>query len=891
MTIKLKDFLEIQPTILKILKYGLFICLLFSGFAYSQNSSTIPSIEESMIHYLQKAEKDLDIKFYYRAEWLDTIVVKAPERFNNIKEIEKSLSKYGLEIIPYSEWQYILTWKEVSFVYNEYNEEGQFNRDVTVSGYVKSLNSNEDIIGSTVYIHQLDTGTVTDVNGYYSITIPAGIYSFEAQAVGLMAQSMQMYLTKDTTLQFLLADKVITLGEIIISDEAVDQNVSDVSIGKTKLDIMTIKGMPAFMGEVDIVRSLLLLPGVSSVGEGSSGFNVRGGSVDQNLVLIDETPIFNTSHLFGIFSVFNQDVVQDVTLLKGSIPARYGGRLSSVLDVKTKEQFGSKFSGKGGIGLLASRLTLDIPVIKEKLSITLGGRISYSDYLLNLFPDPVLKNSSAWFYDANLKINYRVNNKNTVHISAYSSKDKFKLPSDTAFAWGTNNLSLRWNHLFGKNLVSNFTGVYSSYNYGVSNSEDIYAFNWDAGLIYKSLKADFAWFAGKQHKVDFGGSFIRYDFLQGDLKPGDASSVVPVFLQDDYSNEYALYLGDEWLLGEKLTLMAGVRYSYFQNIGPNDVNIYTEGEPLSPSSFEGVQSYSNGEVIESYGGWEPRLALRIGLPRSSSLKFSFNRMYQYIHLLSNTMAVTPVDVWKPSGLYIKPEYSNQYSVGYYKNFLENTLETSVEVYYKDIFDLLDYKDGARLVLNNYIEEELILGDGRAYGIEFLVRKKIGRFTGWIGYTYSRTERQVIGLNEEETINFGEYFPANYDRPHDLTFTGNYKITRRWSFSANYIFMSGRPATYPESKYVVDNFTVAGYGERNKYRIPDYHRLDISFTLGGNLKKNKKWDGSWTFSVYNLFARQNAYSVYFKARNNAVPKAYKLSVIGTAIPSITYNFKF
>ena len=861
------------------------------GSLFAQETQQTNIRQTNLIQFLKNAEQALEVKFYYRTEWLDTINITSQNKTNHIDEVKSSLQKYGLELIPYSEWQYILAWQERSQVFSEYTEEGNFRRNVVVSGYVRSLNTDEPLIGSTIYVHQLDTGTASDMDGYYSIVIPTGVYALEANSVGLEPQIQQLSLTRDTTLNFTLADKVITLSEVVVSEEALDQNVSDVSLGKTKLDIMTIKGIPAFMGEADVIRTLLLLPGVTTVGEGASGFNVRGGSIDQNLIMIDETPIYNISHLFGIFSGFNQDIIQDVTLLKGGIPAQYGGRLSSVLDVKTREQVQNKFSGKGGIGMIASRLTLDIPVIKDKLSVTLGGRISYSDYLMRLLPDAELKNSSAWFYDANAKLNYNINKKNTMHISYYSSKDEFVLPSDTAYNWGTNNLSVSWNHLFGENLVGSLTGAYSKYQYGVGNKEEKYAFDWDAGIDNISAKADFSWGIGDNNKLNFGGSFIRYTFLHGDLRPGSQSSVLPISISDEYANEFAVYAGDEWAISEKYSLMAGLRYSYFQSIGPSEVNIYEEGQPISEESLIDVKAYATGEVINSYGGLEPRLSFRMGLPLNSSIKFSYNRMYQYIHLLSNTMAVTPIDIWKPSGLYIRPQYSNQYSIGYFKNFFENSIETSVEIFYKDITDLLEYKDGARLVLNKYIEEELIHGDGRAYGIEFFVRKKLGKITGWVAYTYSRAERKVIGFNEEETINNGEYYPTYYDRPHDLSLTGYYQITRRWSFSANYIFMTGRPATFPENKYIIDRFTVAGYGERNKYRIPDYHRLDISFTLAGNLKRKKKWDGSWTFSVYNLFARKNAYSVYFKAENGAVPQAYKLSVIGTAFPSITYNFKF
>ena len=579
--------------------------------------------QQGLVQFLKNAEKDLEVKFYYRTEWLDTISISSTSKINHIDDVKSSLLRYGLELIPYSDWQYILAWQEKSQVFDEYTDDGNFKRDVVVSGYVRSLNTDEPLIGSTIYIHQLDTGTASDLEGFYSIVIPTGVYALEANSVGLEPQIQQLSLTRDTTLNFTLTDKVITLSEVVVSEEAIDQNVSDVSLGKTKLDIMTIKGIPAFMGEADVVRTLLLLPGVTTVGEGASGFNVRGGSVDQNLILIDETPIYNISHLFGIFSGFNQDLIQDVTLLKGGIPAQYGGRLSSVLDVKTREQVQDKFSGKGGIGLIASRLTLDIPVIKDKLSVTLGGRISYSDYLMRLLPDAELKNSSAWFYDANAKLNYNINKKNTMHISYYSSKDEFVLPSDTAYNWGTNNLSVRWNHLFGENLVGSLTGAISKYQYGVGNAEENYAFDWDAGIDNLNIKADFSWGTGENNKLNFGGSFIRYSFLHGDLKPGPQSSVLPISISDDYANEFAVYAGDEWAISDKYTIMGGIRYSYFQKNGPSDVNIYEEGLPISEESFIDVESYENGEVISSYGGLEPRLSFRMGLTSNSSFKLSY----------------------------------------------------------------------------------------------------------------------------------------------------------------------------------------------------------------------------------------------------------------------------
>ncbi len=870
----------------------LLLILYFNFYGLQAQSTRNPRDSTvSLKRYLEVSEKILDIKFYYRDEWVDTILVSPVKPVMRKDQVFQVIRLSGLEPIAYSDWQYILVWKKENPVYDEYDAAGNFNREILLSGKVTLLNTEEELIGARVQIDELDTGTITDQNGAYSFRIPVGFYHLRANSVGQQEEIFRVLLTKDTTLHFELADRIITLNEVVVSDEAIDQNVNDVMTGKTRLDMLTVRGIPAFMGEVDVVRSLLLMPGVSSAGEGATGFNVRGGTVDQNLVLIDHTPIFNSSHLFGLFSVFNQDIIQDVTLYKGGIPARFGGRLSSVLDVRTRENQADKFSGHGGIGLIASRLTLDIPLVKEKMSLSIGGRGSYSDYLLKLIPDPDLSNSSAYFYDANLKYNFNVNEKNTFRVAYYKSFDRFRLPSDTAYYWGTDNVSVQWNHLFGENLVGNFTGAYSNFRYGVESKASNMGYQWKAGIEYRNLKADFIWLYPEGHQLGFGGSFINYIFNSGDLIPEKNSSVNPIALQNDQSYESALYMEDEWRLSEKLSLMAGLRFSNYQTIGPSTVNIYAEGQPLKSSTLIDVKTFSGGEVIKSYSGWEPRLALRIGLPRNSSVKLSYNRMYQYIHLISNTTAVTPIDIWHPSNLYIRPQYSDQYSLGYFRNFVENTIETSVEVFYKDIFNIVDYKDGAELLLNENIEEELLQGRGRAYGLEFLLRKKLGRLTGWVGYTYSRTEKKIDGPFEEETINFGEYYPANVDRPHDLSITAFYKFTRRWSMSANFVFMSGRPGTFPESKYIVDRFTVAGYGERNQSRIPDYHRLDLSFTLDGNLRKNKKWNGSWTFSVYNVYSRNNAYSVYFKAVNRAVPQAYKLSVLGAAFPAITYNFNF
>ncbi len=870
---------------------------------------------------INEIEKEHQIIFFYREEWISGIyVTKSFQRTPVIKVFEEILKEDDFSIVTPNPYTFFLINEhavalraindslalasgEPEIYVDEKNFIGKTQDlakggNATISGYIREAETGEGIIGGTVYVEELNKGTSTNQYGYYSITLPAGDYHISFSYIGLEKERKHIILYSSGTYNMELFEKYIRLHEVTITSEAEDLNITGVQMGKTSMNIKTIKSIPVFLGEVDVINSLMLFPAVSTVGEGAAGFNVRGGDTDQNLILLDDAPIFNSSHVFGFFSVFNPDVVKNATLYTGGIPAKYGGRLSSILDIKQNEGNLKEFTGKGGIGLVSSRLAIEAPIVKDKCSFIVAGRTSYSDWMLQKVPDINVQNSSASFYDVTAKINYTFDNKNKIFLSTYLSDDKFRFGPDTTYNWGTANAVLKYNHIFGEKLFSDFTAVYSDYHNKVYNQEQVNSFELEYGIEYKSLKADFSYFLQK-HQLDFGAGIIWYGFQPGTLRPAsEDSNINPVNIAKEQSREMAIYINDEYKIGPKITLMYGLRYSLFHNLGPGNVYIYQDNIPKDQVSITDTLQFSKGKVIKSYGGLEPRVSVKLGLGPGSSVKLSYNRMRQYIHLISNTTAVTPVDIWKTSNKYISPQIGDQITVGYFRNFAENSIETSIEAYYKKSSNLVEYKDGANLLLNETLEADLLEGKGRAYGIELQAKRKTGRLTGWTSYVYSRSERKVNGEFPEEQINFGEYYPSNWDKPHNLKIAGNYRITRRWSFATNFTYSTGRPFTAPYSQYRINsggvllhNITVAIFSQRNQYRIPDYHRLDISVTLDESHRKYRKWKGSWTFSIYNVYGRKNAYSVFFKDVNESIPMPYILSILGVPFPSLTYNFTF
>ncbi|GAB3500230.1 TonB-dependent receptor [Spirosoma knui] len=771
---------------------------------------------------------------------------------------------------------------------------------LTVSGYIKDAANGEGLIGVSVYVKETATGAVTNSYGFYAVTVPPGAYNLVITYVGYEKQTKTVTLTdRNLRLDLELKEEGKQLQEVVVSTKREDDNVKNIEMSVNKIDVKTLQRIPALLGEVDVVRSIQLLPGVSTVGEGATGFNVRGGSIDQNLVLLDEAPVYNSSHLFGFFSVFNPDAVKDVKLIKGGIPSNYGGRIASILDVRLKEGNAKKPELNGGIGLIFSRLSYERPLFKGRGSFIVAARRSYADILAQPFLNKDLRGSKFYFYDLTAKGNYRINDKNTVFLSGYLGRDVFG--ADFGFNWGNTTLSARWNHVFSDKLFLNTTAYYSNYDYSLDsdlkrkpeNANDYFRTN--SRIVDYSIKPDFSLFLGKS-TITFGGQSILHDFQPGTATAASSGDVRTFGLSNKYGLENALYVGNEQQVSPKLQLQYGLRYSLFSYIGPGQAYTFSTAGPAGlRRPLTSIRSYEQGDVIETYGNWEPRFSAKYELSGNSSLKLSYNRLAQYIHLVSNTSASTPLDIWTPSTNNIKPQIGDQVAAGFFKNFggsvngSGSEFEASVEVYYKWLQNQIDYIDGARLILNQFLEGDLLSGKGRAYGAEFYVKRNTGVVNGWISYTLAKTERQVDGINN------GDWFPTRFDKRHTLTSVLLFDPpqAKRWNFSATFTLASGTPATFPTNRFEYGGFVGQVINGRNNYRIPAYHRLDLAATLQGRRRPGKRKDDNWVFSVYNVYARKNPFSVFFQPNTDSprVTEAIRYSIFATVIPSITYNFKF
>ncbi|MEM9917728.1 MAG: TonB-dependent receptor [Bacteroidota bacterium] len=767
--------------------------------------------------------------------------------------------------------------------------------NATVKGYVKDASNGETLIGVNIYVRELEKGTTTNAYGFYSLSIPSGSYTLEFTYLGYDQAKVTVDLKESQTLDVEMKEEALELTEVVVVGEREDQNVTNIEMSTNKLNIQTIQKVPALLGEVDVIRSIQLLPGVTTVGEGASGFNVRGGSIDQNLMLLDEAPVYNSSHLFGFFSVFNPDAVKDVKLYKGGIPSRYGGRLSSILDVRMKEGNSKRFSGSGGVGFIFSRLALEGPIIRDKASFIVAARRSYIDILARPFLNDDLSDTKLNFYDLTLKTNYKINEKNRVYLSAYLGRDNFGFGGGAGFNWGNATTTLRWNHLFSDKLFANFTAYYSNYDYELQFGDDSEnRFDWNARIINYSLKPEFTWFLTPTNLITFGGQGIAYVFEPGNAVGVSEGEISDISLSKKYAIEAGVFIENEQTINSRLTLHYGLRLSYFNYTGDGTAYEFEEGTPGIRRLPISSEDFDQWESIQTYTNLEPRASVRFQLNRKSSIKASYNRMAQYIHLISNTTASTPLDVWTPSSNNIKPQLADQIALGYFRNFKNNTFETSAEIYYKDLQNMVEYIDGADLLLNEFLEGDLLTGDGRAYGLELQIEKKKGRLTGWLSYTLARTERRVDGINEND------WYPSRFDQTHNLSTTLFYDLNKRWSLSANFVLNSGTPATFPTNRIEQQGYIIPhnSGGERNNVRIPVYHRLDVSATLAGKKREGKSWSGNWVFSIYNLYSKRNPFSIYFQQQEirpaNGDPiqtEAIRLSVVGSFIPSVAYNFKF
>jgi hypothetical protein len=747
----------------------------------------------------------------------------------------------------------------------------------TLSGHVKDASSGEELIGATIYIEELKSGGVTNVYGFYSITIPEGNYNIRYSYIGYESEKEAIKLNTNLTRNIELRSQDATLGEVVIKADADNENIRSTDMGIVKMNIKEIKKIPVLFGEQDIIKILTLMPGVSSGGEGKGGFYVRGGNTDQNLILLDEAPVYNASHLLGFFSVFNSDAIKDMKLYKAGIPAQFGGRLSSVLDVHMKDGNQKKFSVSGGLGLISSRLTVEGPIVKDKGSFIVSGRRTYADILYGLM-DPDFRGMDLFFYDLNAKANYKIGERDRIFISGYFGQDKLGT-ENFGFNWGNQTGTLRWNHLFSSRLFSNTSFIYSTYNYQIRINQSDTEFKITSGIEDYHVKQDFTYFANTNNTLKFGLDVVHHTFKPGELLSEGELSINNIIIEKKYAFESGVYVANEQKLGVRFMINYGVRLSMFNEIGPGSVFQYDQdGEIISE------QTYEKGDMISTYVVPEPRLSMSYMLNEKSSLKASYQRNAQYIHLLSASTSDNPTDVWVPSSSLIKPEKASQYSVGYFRNFLDNTFETSIEVYYKDMTDLVDYKDGTNVLLNEHVEADLVFGIGRSYGLEILIKKRLGSFTGWVGYTLSKTE------NKFDAINDGSWFSARQDRTHDISVVGMYDINEKISVSATWLYYTGDAVTMPSGQYLIDGNIVPLFTERNGYRMPDYHRLDIGLTLKG--KETKKFKSSWNFSVYNAYARENAYSISFQESesNPGTMESIQFSLF-SIVPSVTWNFKF
>ncbi len=752
----------------------------------------------------------------------------------------------------------------------------------TISGYVKDVKSGEQLIGATLVIKEIPaTGANANAYGFYSITLPEGKYTLSAQFTGYQAKAEVIELNKSIKLDFALSDAETQLNEVVVTDEKKDQNITQTQMGMDKLDIQQIKNIPVFFGEKDVLKTLQLLPGVKSAGDGSSGFYVRGGNASQNLILLDEATVYNASHLLGFFSVFNSDAIKDVTLYKGTQPADFGGRLSSVLDIKMKDGNDQKFHVSGGLGIIASRLAIEGPIKKGRGSFLIAARRTYADFLLRTFTNnPMLKHVDLYFYDINLKANYRLNDKNRVYLSGYFGKDDLGF-GNYGLNYGNATATARLNHLFSDKMFSNTSLIFTNYDYKVTTSFGANSLDIISRIQDYGLKQDFQYFLNAKNKIKFGLSSIYHKLIPGSITASSNSPLSKRGVPNKYAWENAIYISHDVRLNDKFSFEYGARLSSFSLFGPGTFYTYNALDSITDSA-----KYTPSQIVKTYFNLQPRAAFNYILNAKSSIKGNYARNAQYMHLLQNTTSGNPTDLWIPSSNNVKPELCDQVSIGYFRNFLNNMFETSIETYYKQMQNQIDYINGAQLTLNANVESQLLYGIGRAYGVELFIKKKYGRFNGWVGYTLSRTERKINGINNDT------WYPATQDITHYVSAVGIFEINKKWTASAVFIYYTGNAVTFPSAKYYIKSTgqVVFDYTERNGYRMPAYNRLDIGFTY--QAKKTEKFESSWNFSCYNAYGRENPYSITFQVNpNNPQQTQAVLTYLFRWVPSVTYNFKF
>ncbi len=881
----------------------IFLLLCFSK-VFSQTNKKDTFIPfDSVVNYL---EQKYTIDLYYKPEWFKnkrfhaTIldlplgeVISLIKNAGNCTTIQFDSSSYVF--VPANLTYDSTAIKNVNTYITIGNslEYGKFTRG-TINGVILDGKTGEPLKGAGVYVDKTRTYAVTDKNGHFKITLPVGDYDLKLSYVGYEDDHFKVKLYNSGSASFEIMEKSIKLNEVIIMAERNDNNIVNTQMSLLQLSRKDIKELPVTFGESDIIKSVILLPGIQTIGEFGTGFNVRGGSADQNLILIEDVPLFNSSHLFGLTSILNPDGVTSVTMLKAGIPAEYGERASSLMDIHLGTTNTEKFKARGGIGLINSRLTMELPIIKNKVSLLVGGRTTYSNWLLHSIPDIDLMNSSANFYDMNALLTITPNSNNKLTVFGYYSNDKFAFNHSTNYQYASTLASVRWSHVFSQKFSTNLMTGLSRYDYNVYETDTLdrtESYQIKSQVMYNNAKWNFSWHPFDNHVIDFGASGVHYAIKPGNLlRYGQESLVKPISVQQEKANEFAVYVSDKINISSKLSGEVGLRYSWYDLKGPGTVYMYQPGLPKSSDNIIDSTTYKNNKTIIKYSGFEPRISIRYSISDLSSIKLSYTHVDQYINLVSNTSVMTPSDVWKLSGQYTPPLKCNQFAIGYFRNFKKNAIETSIELYYKPLKNIIEYKNGAQILLNTHLETDLVNAKGYNYGFELYVKKNTGRLTGWASYTYSQSMQKTNGTFSSEQINNNSYFPSDYDKPHNVVLNANYHISRRWRFSGSFTYNTGRPVTLPELRYPSGGYELIYYSDRNKYRLPDYHRLDVSITFDETLRLKRKWKGSWTLSIINLYGRKNAYSVFYQ-KDGGEYNLYKLYIIGRPLPTLTYNFSF
>ncbi len=887
-------------------------CLLAFLSSYSQSLDIrLDGTEEgkSLTEVLSKLEKKYPVRFFYLPEWFDQLTL---QKSYSGKTLANALDDVfsGTDISYTILYNYAIVFSKdparalerdriLGEARNEKKNIPVFtfgtkatsspNKRVQISGTVKDSKSNDPVSGVNVVVSG-GGSALTAPDGRYQFTVPAGDYVVSYKYLNYEENVVEIKAFDNGEVNIILEEIPRLLDEVVITDNQMS-NVEG-KVGVTAIKIADMKKMPAFLGEVDIIKQIQVLPGVTSVGEVSSGFNVRGGGADQNLIQYDGVTVFNNSHVFGFFSGFSSDAIKDATFLKSGISSEFGGRISSVLNITSKEGSYEKWNAEGGLGLISSHLTVHGPIKKDVSSAMVSVRSSYSDWLLKQFTRdyPNVQNSSVGFYDVSMKLTHKFSDASKLSFSGYASHDKFSMPSDTTFGWQNLAGSLKLDHIFNDRMQGTFLVSYGQYSYEVTDSDPLTAYTMNYKIAYPALKADVVYDWGK-HKTMIGINSVFYTIQPGSLTPDSPlSSAASIDIADEKALESAFFLSDAISLSDNLHIDAGIRLSMFSKFGPGIVRNYQPGAPLSESTVVDSVQYGSGKVMKNFVGPEPRLSLTYIFSPQSSFKVGYNRMYQYIHLISNSVAINPIDIWQTSNQFFQPQIGDQVSAGFFQNLNTGMFELSLEGFYKKVNNILDFKDGADLVLNPHLETALLAGRGRSYGVEFSANKTRGRLSGSLNYTYSRSFRQVKNAYEGTTINDGKEFASNFDQPHVINLNWKYGLSRRFAFTGNFTYHSGRPITVPVSYAVIDHTPIVTFSDRNQYRVPAYHRLDVALVIEGNHKRKKFWDGTWTISLYNAYGRKNVYSVFYKEGSNGMQQAYKLSIIGTVLPSISYRFK-